>query len=216
MKRASANETTASRFIYDRLASRYDAAMRPLERLMLSRLRAKTIAALPVQSRLLEVGAGTGLNFSYLQSDAGGVASELSREMILRAGMKSRPARVRLVQSSVEALPFADASFDAALSTLLFCSVASPQKSFAELRRVVRAGGTIAMLEHVRPNGLLGILFDLLNIFTVPLFEDHFNRRTAEEAHRAGFEVQSLERAALGIFNIIVLKKSLESQAKRE
>jgi ubiquinone/menaquinone biosynthesis C-methylase UbiE len=199
---------------YDRLASRYDAAMRPLERLFMARLREKTIAALPLQGRLLEVGAGTGLNFSYLRTDAAGVASELSREMIQRAGMKSRPGRVRLVQSSVEALPFADASFDAALSTLLFCSVASPQKSFAELRRVVRAGGTIVMLEHVRPHGPLGLLFDLLNIFTVPLFEDHFNRRTAEEARRAGFEVHSIERALLGIFNIIVLKKSLESRVK--
>jgi ubiquinone/menaquinone biosynthesis C-methylase UbiE len=185
--------------------------MRPLERLFMARLREKTIAALPVQSRLLEVGAGTGLNFQYLKSEACGVASELSHEMILRASMKSRPGRVHLAQSSVEALPFADASFDAALSTLLFCSVASPQKSFAELRRVVRDGGTIVMLEHVRPGGLLGPLFDLLNIFTVPLFQDHFNRRTAEEARRAGFEVQSIERAALGIFNIIVLKKESKS-----
>ena len=214
MKTASANEVTASRFIYDRLASRYDAAMRPLERLMLARLRQRTVAALPEQGRILEVGAGTGLNFRYYKSEACGVASELSREMILRAEMKSRPGELRLVQSSVEALPFSDASFDAALATLLFCSVASPQKSFAELRRVVRKGGTIAMLEHVRPTGLLGPLFDLLNVVSVPLFEDHFNRRTAEEARRAGFEVQSIERAALGIFNIIVLKNSLESKTR--
>lgn len=184
--------------------------MRPLERVLLRRLRQKTMAALPLQSRILEVGAGTGLNFSYLQSEARGVASELSREMIRRAGMKSRPREVRLVQASVEALPFPDASFDAALATLLFCSVASPRKSFAELRRVVRIGGRIAMLEHVRPPGLLGPLFDLLNLFTVPLFEDHFNRRTAEEARRSGFEVKSIERSALGILNIIVLKNSRE------
>jgi ubiquinone/menaquinone biosynthesis C-methylase UbiE len=196
---------------YDRLASGYDAAIRPFERLFLARLREKTVAALPSGGHLLEVGAGTGLNFSYLHSSTRGVASELSREMIRRAERKSRPRAVSLIQANIEALPFPDEYFDAALSTLLFCSVASPQKSFSELRRVVRAEGVIVMLEHVRPNGILGTVFDLLNMVTVPLCEDHFNRRTADEAHRAGFQIQSIERAVLGIFNIIVLKKSLES-----
>jgi ubiquinone/menaquinone biosynthesis C-methylase UbiE len=192
---------------YDRLAGRYDSAIAPFERMFLARLREKTIAALPEGGRLLEVGAGTGLNFSYLRSETRGVASELSREMIRRAEMKPRPRLVSLVQANIEALPFPDASFDSALSTLLFCSVRSPQVSFAELRRVVRGGGTVTMLEHVRPRGLLGPIFDIVNLITVPLFEDHFNRRTAQEADRAGFQVQGLERAVLGIFNIIVLKR---------
>lgn len=192
---------------YDRLASGYDAAIRPCERLFLAALRERTIAALPQTGRVLEVGAGTGLNFSYLESETRGVASELSSQMIRLAGVKPRPRSLQLVQASIEALPFRDSYFDAALSTLLFCSVASPQKSFAELRRVVRANGTVTMLEHVRPSGLLGPVFDLLNLITVPLFEDHFNRRTAQEALSAGFQIQRLERALLGIFNIIVLKR---------
>ena len=196
------------RVTYDALAQRYDAAIRPCERLFLSRLRERAIAALPVDGRLLEVGAGTGLNFSYLQPETRGVASELSREMIRLACMKTRPRGLTLVQANVEALPFQEDYFDAALSTLLFCSVASPQKSFSELRRVVRDGGTIVMLEHIRPPGLLGPLFDFFNLFTVPLCEDHFNRRTPDEARRAGLHIESIERAVLGIFNIIVLKNS--------
>lgn len=204
------------RVTYDRIAARYDAAIRPCERLFLSRLRERTVDALPAGGRLLEVGAGTGLNFSYLQPETRGVASELSRQMIRHAEKKSRPRAVSLIQANIEALPFPDDYFDAALSTLLFCSVASVQKSFSELRRVVRAGGTIVMLEHVRPPGILGPFFDLLNKLTVPLCEDHFNRRTADEALRAGFQIQSIERAALGIFNIIVLKKSPESLGSLE
>jgi ubiquinone/menaquinone biosynthesis C-methylase UbiE len=199
------------RVTYDAIAARYDAAIRPCERLFLVRLREKTIASLPEGGTLLEVGAGTGLNFSYLSSSTRGVASELSREMIRCAEMKDRPRALSLIQANIEALPFPDGHFDAALSTLLFCSVASPQKSFSELRRVVRAGGTIAMLEHVRPPGLLGPIFDLLNLITVPLCEDHFNRRTAENARRAGFHIESIERSVLGIFNIIVLKNSRET-----
>lgn len=199
------------RFTYDPVAERYDAAIRPFERLFLSRLREKTVAALPSGGRLLEVGAGTGLNFSHLRPETQGVATELSREMIRLAEMKSRPPAVSLVQANIEALPFPDDYFDSALSTLLFCSVASTQKSFSELKRVVRPGGAVVMLEHVRPPGILGPLFDLLNMVTVPLCEDHFNRRTSLEARRAGFQIESLERAVLGIFNIIVLKNSRES-----
>jgi SAM-dependent methyltransferase len=121
--------------------------------------------------------------------------------------VKNRPPSLYLVNASVEQLPFPDASFDAAFATLVFCSVASPQKAFSELRRVVRPHGTIALLEHVRPKGILGWLFDALNILTVALFDDHFNRRTADEAHRAGFELLKVERRLMGIINIIVCRK---------
>jgi ubiquinone/menaquinone biosynthesis C-methylase UbiE len=113
---------------------------------------------------------------------------------------------VHLVQTSAEQLPFPDASFDAAFATLVFCSVASPQKAFAELRRVVRPNGTIALLEHVRPTGLLGFFFDALSLLTVPLFDDHFNRRTADEARRAGLQLVRVEQRVLGIINLIVCR----------
>jgi phosphatidylethanolamine/phosphatidyl-N-methylethanolamine N-methyltransferase len=197
--------------VYDRFASHYDRVIAPLERLLLARLRAETLAALPVDSRVLEVGAGTGLNFRFYPGGAHGVASDVSCEMIKLARGKPRPSSLHLVQTSAEQLPFPDVSFDAAFATLVFCSVASPQKAFSELRRVVRPNGTVALLEHVRPKGILGWLFDALNILTVALFDDHFNRRTAEEANRAGFELLRVERRLLGIINIIVMKKGLES-----
>jgi ubiquinone/menaquinone biosynthesis C-methylase UbiE len=191
---------------YDRLASRYDGAMRPLEKWFLARLRARALASLPEDSRLLEIGAGTGLNFPFYPQATRGAASEPSREMLKIARVKERPRGVSLVQNCAESLPFPDASFDAAFATLVFCSVISPAACFAELRRVVRPGGIIVLLEHVRPEGLLGPLFDALSLFTVALFEDHFNRRTAQEAERAGLRLLKQERIALGIINIIELR----------
>jgi ubiquinone/menaquinone biosynthesis C-methylase UbiE len=193
-----------SRAVYDNLAFGYDAAMRPLERWFLSSLRQRALAALPEASRVLEVGAGTGLNFPYYPRVVSlGVASELSCEMIRIAGVKRRPAGVHFVQASAERLPFAAASFDAAFATLVFCSVKSPEEAFAELRRVVRPGGTVSLLEHVRPKGLLGWVFDALSLLTVALFDDHFNRRTADEARRAGLSTVRTERLFFGIIQLI-------------
>ena len=190
--------------VYDRFAKHYDRLIAPLERRFLARWRAQTLAELPEDSNILEVGAGTGLNFQFYPRGARGVASELSCEMLKIARGKNRPARVHMVQTSAERLPFRGESFDAAFATLVFCSIPSPQDAFGELRRVVRPGGTIVLLEHVRPNGLLGYIFDALSVLTVALFDDHFNRRTAEEARRAGLQLIRVERRVLGIINLIV------------
>ncbi|HYE64193.1 MAG TPA: class I SAM-dependent methyltransferase [Pyrinomonadaceae bacterium] len=194
------------RATYDRLAAHYDRAIEPLERWFLARLRKRTLATLPENSRILEIGAGTGRNFPHYPRAARGVASELSFAMIEKARSKNRPPGIHLVQHSAEMLPYPDASFEAAVATLVFCSVASPRQAFAELRRVVRPGGTVSLLEHVRPAGLLGLLFDLLNIFTVALCDDHFNRRTADEARRAGLRPLRIERRGFGIVQIIVCR----------
>jgi ubiquinone/menaquinone biosynthesis C-methylase UbiE len=191
---------------YDAVASQYDSAMRPLERCLLARLRAKVFTELSGARRLLEVGAGTGANFSLYPNSACVTASELSTRMIEQARGKSSAKRVSIVQNCAEQLPFADDSFDAAVATLVFCSVDSPAEAFSELRRVVRIGGTIALLEHVRPGGLLGYLFDVLSVFTVVLFDDHFNRRTADDARRAGLGVLHVAPHAFGIFNVIVCR----------
>lgn len=191
---------------YDEVAPHYDAAMRPLERWFLKRWRAEIFAQLPKSGVILEVGAGTGLNFEFYRREAVGVATEPSIEMLKIAKNKSRPEGLTLVQSFAEKLPFRDASFDTAFASLVFCSVESPQAAFAELRRVVRPGGTVVLLDHVRPRGLLGPVFDLLNMVTVPFCGDHFNRRTATAASSAGLDVLQIQKRALGIFNLITCR----------
>jgi ubiquinone/menaquinone biosynthesis C-methylase UbiE len=204
----ASSQNARGRATYDPLAARYDGAMRPLEKWFLARLRTRTLASLPDHSRLLEIGAGTGLNFPFYPQATRGAATELSREMLKIARGKERPQGVQLVQNNAESLPFPDASFDAALATLVLCSVASPARCFAELRRVVRPRGMIVLLEHVRPQGVLGPLFDALSLFTVALFDDHFNRRTTQLAQSAGLKLLRQERHALGIINIIELENS--------
>ena len=200
------SQSRGHRTTYDKIAPNYEKAIRPLERWFLGRLRATTLRYLPDDARVLEIGAGTGLNFVFYPMNCWGVATEPSRGMLRIAGEKKRPENVRLVQSGAEHLPFQDNSFDAAFATLVFCSLTSPDQAFSEIRRVLKPGGTVLLLEHVRPDGLLGPIFDLLNLITVPLFDDHFNRRTARAARAAGLEVVKIERSMLGIINLIVCR----------
>jgi ubiquinone/menaquinone biosynthesis C-methylase UbiE len=193
---------------YDSVAQYYEAVMGPLQRWFLLGLRSETLSQLPPGGRILEIGAGTGLNFVHYPKDARGVAGEFSREMLKIAGTKTKPPGVHLLQNRAEDLPFKNHSFDAAFATLVFCSVESPARAFAELRRVVRPGGTVLLLEHVRPRGILGPLFDLLNVLTVRLFDDHVNRRTAALVSEAGLEVVDVKRRGLGIINLIQCRVS--------
>ena len=200
--------------VYDRVASYYDRWMRPCERAGLKRLRARALAELAPAlaerggtGRLLEVGAGTGGNFPFYPEGARAACVEPSREMLLRAaGKPERPAGSLLARAFAERLPFSAATFDAALATLVFCSVESPPLGLSELKRVVRRGGRVVLLEHVRPAGALGYAFDALSLLTVALMDDHFNRRTVEEARRAGLEVLKVENYLLGIVQLIVCR----------
>lgn len=195
--------TIASTSTYDRVAPHYDSGIAPFERWFLTSLRSSLLKLLPEDASILEVGAGTGLNFRFYPPGVRGAAIEPSREMLKVANVKSRPTSVSLIQSCAEALPFQNRSFDAAFATLVFCSVVSPDQAFAELRRVVKPGGIVLLLEHVRPPGLLGPLFDLFNLFTRPLFGDNLNRRTAKLAAANGLEVIRVESRLLGILNLI-------------
>lgn len=190
--------------VYDSFARFYDRLFAPAERRFLGRWRRETLSIIPEGSRLLELGAGTGANFEYYASPERVVSSELSCEMLGFAAVKSRGNA--LIQADAEQLPFAADSFDAAFATLVFCSIPRPEAAFAELRRVVRPGGCVVLLEHVRPPGLLGRVFDVVNFATVALIDDHFNRRTAEVAVSSGLRLIENRRKLAGVVNLIVLE----------
>ena len=191
---------------YDRIADRYDVAIRPLESWILARLRQKALASLPSKGLILELGAGTGLNFQLYKPTLRTIATEPSREMLRVAQPRTAELGIELVQSCAEQLPFSNSTFDAAIATLVFCSVKSQSQSFAEIRRVVKPGGLVILLEHVRPDNILGPLTDIISRITVPLFNDHFNRRTAEQARDSGLEVVGVEKHCLGILNLITCR----------
>ena len=190
-----------SPMIYDRFAGNYDCLLSPFEAAFLREWRKELIDCLPLEGPIIEIGAGTGLNFKHYRDTSEIVATDISLEMLRRAN--HRDSSVKLVQADACRIPFADDTFNAGIGSLILCSIAEPNTVFMELKRVIRNGGPILFLEHVRPDGILGPLFDVLNIATTKLIEDHFNRRTATLVEEFGFEMVSVEKRLAGIVNLI-------------
>jgi phosphatidylethanolamine/phosphatidyl-N-methylethanolamine N-methyltransferase len=188
--------------VYDSFAKHYDRFFAPLERLGLARMRREAISLLPENASILEIGCGAGANFEYYPKARRAVSSELSIEMLRIAKGKRRENH--LIQADAQSLPFGESEFDAAFATLVFCSIPEPEIAFAELRRVVRSGGRVVLLEHVRPDGLLGPVFDLLDKATVAIADDHFNRWTSQIAVKSGLKLIEVRKKLAGIVNLIV------------
>jgi ubiquinone/menaquinone biosynthesis C-methylase UbiE len=171
-------------------ARQYDRFLEPVERAGLRERRRRLLTEL--EGEVLEIGAGTGLGLRHYERAARVVAVEPDRYMREQLGTKLADARVpvEVVDGKAEALPFPDASFDAVVSMLVLCSVEDPATALAEVRRVLRPGGRLVLIEHVRGDGLLGRAQDLL----APLHRlvaggCRPNRRTADAVRRAGFEL---------------------------
>jgi len=112
---------------------------------------------------VLDVATGTGLVARELVRRHGCsvVGLDQSPQMLAVAAERTRGLPVRLVEGSAEELPFADSEFDALTFTYLLRYVDDPNATLRELARVVRPGGTIAMLEFALPRGVSRALWEL-------------------------------------------------------
>lgn len=130
----------------------YDGMMSVMDRLLLGRWRRSL--AQHGEGVVLEVGVGTGRTLA-LHSPAAQVVGLDPDGVVLRTARQRAPG-VPLVQARAEALPFREDAFDVVVSSLVFCSVDDPEAGLLEVARVLRPGGSLRMLEHVRPRSRLG------------------------------------------------------------
>ncbi len=195
---------------YDRMARIYDIYDAPMEWMGTKKRRGRLLAN--ARGSVLEVGVGTGKNLSHYGSDADVTGIDVSSGMLERAKERARslPVKAELIEADVQELPFDDDSFDTAVGTCVFCSVADPVQGLRELGRVVRPDGQILLLEHVRPQSeLLGRLADLATVLTRRIFGFRANRRTESNVVAAGLEIVDVE--SNGVWRTITARPSRPS-----
>jgi len=148
---------------------------------------------------VLEVGAGTGLNFSWYQPKSVERVEAIEPDSAMLAHARRRaegaPVPIVLTQASVEALPFAESTFDSAVVTLVLCSVHDPALALAEIKWVLKPRGTLFVFEHVRSRyRVLAHMQDALVPLTTRLFGNcHWNRDPARLVEEAGFQVTQIQ-----------------------
>lgn len=128
-------------------AAGYDRCLAGTERAGLRDLRRELLAG--ASGRTLELGSGTGVNVDlYPPTVTELICSEPEEPMARR--LRAKHPQVTVVGASAQALPFDDAAFDTVVATLVLCTVPDPAGALAEAARVLRPGGRLLFLEHVR------------------------------------------------------------------
>lgn len=192
---------------FDRLVTGYDRGMSTLEHLWLRELRA---CLLPYTTgNVLEVGVGTGVNFQYYPESVRVTAIDESSDMLLVAAGRaaSQGCACHLSRVNAERLAFRSGQFDTIVATLVLCSVVDQQGTLGEMRRVVsRPGGTLLLIEHMRPkHPLFGGLVDVLNIPWLALNgRCNVNRETQQAVTQAGFHLERVETRLGGLLRMMV------------
>jgi SAM-dependent methyltransferase len=190
----------------------YDLSVALLERLGLGAWRGWVAGG--ARGLTLDLGSGTGRNLPLLPAGARAVALDPHRDALARA--RRRAPGVPAVVARAEALPFREGSFDTVVSGLVLCSVDDPDAALAEIRRVLRPGGTLRLLEHVRQAGLKGALQDLVQpAWTKVSGGCRPNRETEAAVTRAGFEVVPETRRASGAMRRLAARKPVRGSAPR-
>ncbi|GGS12115.1 methyltransferase type 11 [Streptomyces aureoverticillatus] len=148
-----------------------------------------------VAGRVIEVGAGNGLNFAHYPGTVAEVVA-IEPERVLRRLAVSSAMRadvpVDVVPGAAEALPVKSEAFDFAVASLVLCSVRDVPRALAELRRVLRPGGELRFFEHGRaPGGAMATVQRALDrTVWPPLFGGcHVGRDTVGALRAAGFEL---------------------------
>jgi ubiquinone/menaquinone biosynthesis C-methylase UbiE len=180
-------------------AATYDSLSRSSNEAGLREIRHGLLAE--ANGAVLEIGAGTGLNLPHYDGKVESlVFTDPEPAMLRRLQKKTREQAplAKILRAPAEDLPFEDESFDTVVSTLVLCGVDDQARSLREIRRVLRPGGRLLFLEHVRSDdAALARFQDRMNWLNRLVVFCDCNRPTLATIEASGFTVSELERSVL-------------------
>ena len=181
------------------IALTYDRQLAKVEQAGLGELRQSLLAG--ASGLVLEVGGGTGANLPFYGPDVESLTitePEPSMFRRLEPRVREQSPDTKVLRAPAEDLPFEDNTFDVAVSTLVLCGVDDQARALGELRRVLRPGGLLIFIEHVRSDDPgLARWQDRLNGLIRLVSCCDCNRRTLESIQAEGFEVTDVEHTSL-------------------
>ncbi len=208
-RRDCSGETERVRQRYDRIAPRYDWLIRLPEKLLFGDSRRWVCSQ--ASGDVLEVAIGTGRNLPYYPSSIRLTGVELSPAMLEIANRRAHELgrQVDLRLGDAQMLDFPAASFDTVVFTLALCSIPDDAKAVAEAKRVLRPGGRVLLLEHVRSRiRSVRAIQRAIQPLCLRFEGDHLLREPLVHFKAAGFEVEQLGRFRLDIVERASLRRT--------
>ena len=211
-RQASDQRAQRLRRHWDKHARTYDKQMAFWERRLFG--DGRQWVCTQASGEVLEVAIGTGRNLPYYPQgirltgvDFSPAMLELARRQADQLGRK-----VDLRLGDAQALDLPDASFDTVVCTLSLCAIPDERRAVAEMRRMLRPGGRLLLLDHVAaaPRPARAIQW-LLERATIPLGGEHLRRRPLRQVQVEGFQIERRERSKLGIVERLVARKPAET-----
>jgi ubiquinone/menaquinone biosynthesis C-methylase UbiE len=166
------------------------------------------------RGKMLHVAAGTGNDYKFLPPGMDIVSIDISPKMLERAKIKAAAynGSIELREADVHKLDYPAETFDTVATVFTFCSVPKPIDGLRELFRVLKPGGQILMLEHVRSTAIapVGIMMDVMSQLTRQ-FGPELNRDTVGNVQKAGFRLRRVENVYLDVVKTIEAVKDSSS-----
>ena len=181
-------------------AAMYDRMLAGTEKAGLRERRARLLES--ARGQVLEIGAGTGANLPLYGPHVEALTvTEPEAPMARRLAkhLREQSKTADLVEASAEHLPLPDGQFDTVVSTLVLCTVPDPLRALREVWRVLKPGGQLLFIEHVRSDDAkLAKWQDRLNGFNrIVAHGCNCNRSTVDAIKQTGFTIRSLEKGSL-------------------